>query len=344
MGSFKSDDYFTFVFMKNYLTILLVLALSTGYGQSVVTLDSSRKQSFRGLSVFSDKVIWVSGTQGTVGRSVDGGENWEWKTVAGFEKTDFRDIEAFDKKTAIIMGVGSPAYILKTTDGGETWRLVYENRDSVMFLDAMEFWNDMSGMAIGDPIDGRFFILRTFDGGDTWQTIPEMNRPVAMEGEACFAASGTNIRALGRGEAVFISGGISSNFFKRDEKINLPLNQGVSTAGANSIAIRKKKTMVVTGGDFMKPEETKGNCAVSFDGGQTWSNPESWPSGYRSCVEYLSKKKWITCGLSGVDISSDDGLNWKNISNLSFHVVRKAKKGKSVFLAGANGRIGKLVE
>ncbi len=330
--------------MKKCLTILLLMTIHFGFAQSVLTLDSSRKQSFRGLSVVDDKVIWVSGTQGTVGRSTDGGKSWEWKTVSGFEKTDFRDIEAFDKKTAIIMGVASPAYILKTTDGGETWKLVYENRDSAMFLDAMEFWNDMSGIAIGDPINGRFFILRTFDGGENWQTIPELNRPVAIEGEACFAASGTNIRAFGRDEAVFVTGGISSNFFKRDQKINLPLNQGISTAGANSLAVKKKKTIVVVGGDFTKPNESKGNCALSFDGGQTWKNPDTNPSGYRSSVEYLAKNKWITCGLTGVDVSSDNGLNWRNISELSFHVVRKAKKGKSIFLAGANGRIGKLAE
>ena len=36
-----------------------------------------------------------------------------------------------------------------------------------MFLDAMEFWNDHSGIVMGDPIDGKFFIARSFDGGST---------------------------------------------------------------------------------------------------------------------------------------------------------------------------------
>jgi hypothetical protein len=42
-------------------------------------------------------------------------------------------------------------------------------------------------------------------------------------------------------------------------------------------------------------------------------------------------------------MSTDKGLNWKSISEEVFHVCRKAKRGKSVFLAG-NGKIGKLVE
>ena len=40
------------------------------------------------------------------------------------------------------MAVDAPAYILKTIDGGETWKIVYENKTDGMFLDAMEFWNE----------------------------------------------------------------------------------------------------------------------------------------------------------------------------------------------------------
>lgn len=324
-----------------YLIIMISFA-TICKAQKIVLLDSNAKVSLRGLSVVNDDVVWASGSKGTVARSVDGGKTFEWKTVKGFENVDFRDIEAFDKKTAVIMGVASPAYILRTTDGGDTWKKVYENKDSTMFLDAMEFWNDMSGIVIGDPQHGHFFIGRTFDGGKTWQTIPEQNMPVADSGEACFAASGTNVRKLTRDEAVFVSGGLVSNLFKRDQKIKLPLLQGSASAGANSIAIKKEKTMIVVGGDFTRPNDTTGNCAISFDEGITWQHSTTPPSGYRSCVEYLKKDQWITCGLNGVDISDDNGVHWKNISKKSFHVVRKAKKGKSVFLAGGNGKIGKV--
>jgi hypothetical protein len=59
-------------------------------------------------------------------------------------------------------------------------------------------------------------------------------------------------------------------------------------------------------------------------------------------VEFLGKTKWISCGLNGVDISTDEGSNWNWISKESFNVCQKAKKGKSVFFAGGNGKIGKL--
>ena len=80
----------------------------------------------------------------------------------------------------------------------------------------------------------------------------------------------------------------------------------------------------------------------SDDGGKSWSFPSISPHGYRSCVEYISKNKWISCGLNGVDYSANDGKAWQWVSKESFNVCRKAKDGKSVFLAGNNGKVALL--
>ncbi len=335
-----------------FSTIVCVIFFSqilTAQQAMVEVLTSGTNTSLRGLSVVTSNVIWVSGSNGTVGKSTNGGKNWKWMVVKGFEKTDFRDIEGFDASTAVIMGVAEPAYILKTTDGGDSWKVVYENKTKGMFLDAMEFWNEDAGIVIGDPIDGRFSISRTFDGGNTWKDIPIDKRPLADSGEACFAASGTNIRALDKDEAVFITGGLKSRLFKRDKKILLPIVQGSETAGANSISVwddNKRKggnKMVVVGGDFNDPASAEKNCFITDNGGKTWYAPKTNPHGYRSCVEFVSKKDIFTCGLTGVDYSPNGGKSFNWISKESFHVCRIAKKGSSIFLAGSNGKIGKIV-
>lgn len=322
---------------------------SLSQSAEVEILVSGTKTSIRGLSVVNENVIWVSGSNGTVGRSNNAGKTWKWLTVKGFEKNDFRDIEAFNATTAIIMSIESPAYILKTNDGGSTWKVVYENKTKGMFLDAMEFWNEPAGIVIGDPVDGKFFIARTFDNGTTWKEIPFDKRPVADSGEACFASSGTNVRALDTDEAVFISGGTKSRLFTRNEKKQLPIIQGKETTGANSIAVwdnYKKnggKRMAIVGGDFSVDSSREKNCFISTDGGKTWNSPNTAPHGYRSCVEFVSKTDLFTCGLNGVDYSSDGGKNWKWISKEGFHVCRIAKTGTAIFLAGSNGKIGKIV-
>jgi photosystem II stability/assembly factor-like uncharacterized protein len=340
--------------LKNNIAILLVLLVSIQLhaqqnAPEIKILSADAKTSLRGLSVVNDNVVWVSGSNGTIGKSTNGGKNWKWMTVAGFEKSDFRDIEAFDAGTALIMAVGEPAYILKTNDGGDTWKVVYENKTKGMFLDAMEFWNDDAGIVIGDPVEGRFFIARTFDNGTNWQDIPFDKRPAADSGEACFAASGTNIRYLDRDEAVFVTGGKRSRMFIRDKKIDLPVVQGKETTGANSISVYDNyklhggRILVVVGGDFNDPASAKKNCFYSNDGGRSWKAPATPPHGYRSCVEFITRKAIVACGLNGVDLSMDAGKNWKWISKESFHVCRMAKAGTAVFFAGNNGKIGKMV-
>jgi len=330
---------------KIIFSFIFLSALHPGLmAQTIQVLTSGTKTSIRGLSVVDDRIIWVSGSNGTIGRSVDSGNTFQWMTVKGFEKSDFRDIEAFNETSAVIMSVAEPAYILRTADAGTTWKVVYENTTKGMFLDAMEFWNEQSGIVIGDPIDGKFFIARTFDGGMSWRNIPPQNYPVADSGEACFASSGTNVRKLNNGEAVFISGGLHSNLFIRDKKIALPILQGKESTGANSIAVKNSKKMIVVGGDFNTKDSITKNCFITKNSGKTWTAPATAPHGYRSCVEYLDKNKWISCGLNGIDFSADEGNNWNWISKESFHVCRKAKKGKTVFFAGGNGKIGKLVK
>lgn len=179
--------------LKNIsLFILIFLWIpSSVYAQHIEVLQQGKPASIRGLSVVNDQVAWVSGSKGFVAITKDGGKNWNWKQVKGFEKSDFRDIEAFSDKEAIMMSSGKPALILKTTDG-ENWQVKYQNTDTAYFLDAMDFDTPKHGLVLGDPIKGKFVLMETNDGGETWH--PFKNAPGALPGEAAFAASGTCLR------------------------------------------------------------------------------------------------------------------------------------------------------
>jgi photosystem II stability/assembly factor-like uncharacterized protein len=339
---------------------LYILALSfafivTGFDSAyketpeVLILTSGTKTSLRGLSVVSDHVIWVSGSNGTVGRSNNGGKTWTWMTVKGFEKTEFRDIEAFDGNTAIIMGIADPAYILKTTDGGNTWKVVYENKTKGMFLDAMDFVSYSRGIVVGDPIDNKVFIAETSNNGETWHEWPIHKRPVADSGEAFFAASGTNIRLFLNEQFFLVSGGTRSRLFTKGGDVDLPLIQGKETTGANSISVFDKGNMkgtdrmIVVGGDFAKDSSIDKNCFYTTNGGKTWKAPDVPPHGYRSSVEFLSKDDIMACGINGVDYSADGGKTWKWISKEGFNTCRIAKLGPSIFLVGNNGKVAKII-
>lgn len=343
-GERGGDRGFIFEHMKYFFASFLLLAVFSIQlsAQTIQLLDSAKTTSIRGLSVVNDNIIWVSGANGMVGRSIDGGASFKWTKVDGFAKTDFRDIEAFDANTAIIMGIDTPAVILKTIDGGISWKIVFKDKREGMFLDAMEFFNEKSGVVVGDPINGKIFLAVTVDGGATWRPMPESLSPAAEKGEAMFASSGTNVRRLGKEELLFITGGTTSRLFVRNETFELPFTKG-ETSGANSIAINNRRNMIVVGGDFTKDTSTLNNCFFKGPSYGSWLKPNIPPHGYRSCVEYLSTWKVICCGTTGVDYSTDGGVTWQLISTTGFHVVRKAKKGKAVYLAGGKGRVAKLV-
>ena len=116
------------------LTLLFAAVISAQWIRQ--TVDT--KASFRGLSVVSEKVIWASGTGGTVIRTI-GGKTWNVINVPGAEKLDFRDIEAFDANTAYILSIGNgdASRIYKTTDGGRSWQLQFTNKSEKAFFDAI---------------------------------------------------------------------------------------------------------------------------------------------------------------------------------------------------------------
>ena len=72
-------------------------------------------------------VIWASGSDGVILRSVDEGSTWKQISVPNAGGLDFRDIEAFSADEAYVMssGEGNKSRVYKTTDGGKTWKLQY---------------------------------------------------------------------------------------------------------------------------------------------------------------------------------------------------------------------------
>lgn len=325
-------------------TLLLMICINNIQAQSIRILTSGTNTSIRGLSAPTDRVVWASGSNGQVGRSVDAGEHWTWRQVPGFEKTDFRNIEAYDSLTAVIMGISEPGHILRTEDGGRSWKVVYTDSSKGVFMDAMHFRPDGMGIVVGDPINGKLYAVRTNDYGKQWERMDPAKLPALTDGEAFFASSGGNVMLTSEDRFGAVSGGIRSRWMTSNSSVVLPLQQGRQSTGANAIAAGDRKILIAVGGDFAHDKRSDSTCAVSTNGGKTWQHPVVGLNGYRSSVAYLGKGRFIACGTSGVDISSDNGMGWQRVSETGFHVCVAAKRGTRVYLAGSNGRVGVMEE
>ena len=306
--------------------------------------------SFRGLSVVSEKIVWASGTGGTVIKTTDAGRTWNVMTVPGAEKLDFRDIEAFDANTAYILSIGNgeSSRIYKTTDGGATWKLQFTNKNEKAFFDAIACWDKYNCIAVSDPVDAQYLFMSTTDGGEGWFGILSDPRSTAnaKAGEAAFAASGTCLYMSADRTVFLVSGGTDARVFRSDHlgegwrTFNTPIRKGNAGSGIFSIAMLDTTIGVIVGGNYEKPAETENSLAFTADGGQTWSLG-SGLSGFRSAVTYVDKKTIIAVGTNGTDISRDSGRIWKKIGTEDLNAV--AAKGKNaVWAVGPKGMVVKL--
>ena len=331
--------------MKSLAIIFILGMLVTTADAQWTKQTFATEAAFRGLSAVSDKICWVSGTKGTVGRTIDGGKNWEVIIVPEADKLDFRDIEAFSANVAYILSIGDGenSRIYKTTDGGKNWKLQFQNKNPKAFFDAMAFWDEQHGIAMSDSVDGKFLLISTDNGGASWNELKPEKIPNALPNEGGFAASGTCIIAKGKNEVWMVTGKSrvlhSSDRGKIWDVVSAPILTGIDSAGIFSIDFKDNKNGIIVGGDYREYKSVGKTLAITSDGGKTWTaNENQLP--FRSGVVY-TKNSVIAVGTSGSNISKDGGKTWQQLNSENYNVVSVAKSGHA-WAAGPKGLITKL--
>jgi hypothetical protein len=369
------------------LGILVLSSLSPVCAQWTFE-NSGSNASLRGIHSLGNGVAWASGTNGTVLRTTDGGATWLPCSIPpGAEKLDFRAIQGFSSSAAMAMssGTGSQSRLYKTIDGCKTWQLIYTNPDPGGFWDAWRLGPDRGsgkdsteGLLVGDPVHGHFPIWRVNINETNFQVTPLGDRPDSNKGEAAFAASNASLFVewtygifwLGTG------GKGGARVLRRDTRslthlpdaftwyvyrsVKVPIAHGSDSSGIFALAFRPDPKValkalsfsvgIAVGGDYQKPDESAGTAAFTTDGGKHWTASVTPPHGYRSAVAYdAAAQAWLTVGINGTDISTDDGRNWRAVKpNAALGEAADADRDWNAislpFAVGAKGRIGKLDE
>ncbi|WP_319592169.1 hypothetical protein [uncultured Draconibacterium sp.] len=313
-------------------------------------LNTNTEASLRGLHIVDEKSVWASGSEGTVLVSTDSGNSWEDVTIPGTEQNDFRSIHAWDENTAIVFGVAGPEFGYKTIDGGATWNVVFRDTTSGLFFNSVKFADAKNGLAVSDPINGKFFVLRTEDAGNSWEQVPDL--PPVEDGEANFAASNTCIEYLPSGKAWIASGGkaarvyYSHDFGKSWNVSKTPMVRGLASSGIFSVSFKNDREGIIVGGIYDQPELNTNIASYTSDGGVTWQPAVTMPKEYRSCVQELESVNdsfVFAIGKTGCDISTDGGINWKFLSDEGYYTFRAIPGKLEGFAAGSSGRIAKVI-
>jgi photosystem II stability/assembly factor-like uncharacterized protein len=347
--------------------ISLLVAVLTLVGTSLAFAGSNRSYrwqltptgstaTFRGVSAVSERAAWVSGWEGNVGkvlRTTDRGASWQSVGPPDAVGLQFRDVEAFDADTALIMSIpptpNTPGgfRIYRTTNGGQTWTLVFQNAEPTAFYDCMAFFDRHRGLALSDPINGRFRILATSDGGRTWRIV-NADMPPALPNEFAFAASGQCITTAGGRDAWFGTGGdaVARVFHSKDRGrswsvVNTPIRSTIS-GGISALAFRDPRHGIAAGGDFDPALPSLDTLALTNDGGASWQLNTNAPDELRSGAEWVTGRDAIIVGPTGSDASFDQGRTWTRFDSGSFHTVDCAG-GFACWAAGTEGRAAFLV-
>lgn len=115
-------------------------------------------------------------------RSSDRGASWRSADLSALTAAIY-DVKFIDSRTGFIAGSSSPdlaqarGLILRTDDGGDSWREVF--RSARAFETVWKLHFPTSGIGYGtvqsydrDAANSRRFVAKTMDGGRTWSEVP----------------------------------------------------------------------------------------------------------------------------------------------------------------------------
>jgi photosystem II stability/assembly factor-like uncharacterized protein len=197
---------------------------------------------------FSDeKNGWVGGAQGTLYRTVDGGENWQSIKLNApaemvvqniFFLNDLTGWVVLQKPRDLTVDHDQPNFrLMCTRDGGRNWELQYQDSKvgitQLAFVDKENGW--LAGVAYQRADSNSYFILHTRDQGRHWE-----DASLSLKSAAANDTNNLNQGVMG---VVFSEG--SSIVMTSELNLYRTSNEGRSWVGIGSVQNRFGVTSVV---------------------------------------------------------------------------------------------------
>ena len=321
--------------ISNIFSQLKQVSKEQTIGKNVFEIECS----IRALEVENDSTCWFAGSKNKFGYTKDFGKTWK-ENIIKFDTFDleFRSISV-TTNSVFILSIGSPALLFKIDKKTLNYKLVYKETNEKAFYDSMQFWDDKNGIAVGDPTANCMSIVLTKDGGDSWKKIACKNLPLAVEGEAAFAASNTNISLVDQ-KAFIATGGkeanvlVGTDYGKSWKKYKTPITHGEKMTGIFSVNNLSVDTAIIAGGDWSAKQKIENTMAITKDGGNSWQLIENNP-GYLSCVQFIPKtNSLVACSTTGIYYSNNFAESWKKVSEEGYYTFRISKNGSYLYFSG----------
>ncbi|MEE4244348.1 MAG: YCF48-related protein [Kangiellaceae bacterium] len=294
---------------------LLMMSLNL-YAANSVIADKVTESVLLDIAVAGDNKLVAVGERGHILISDNEGDDWRQVIVP----TDAMLTSVYFVDSQIGFAVGHQQAILKTTDGGENWQLIYEMKDALDYPALLDVWfkDSNNGVAVG----AYGLYLVTSNGGVTWEQLPllELEDPdFGLPHWYALAFDSKSSRLYMSGELGFLV--VSEDFGKTWEKIESPYSGSFF-----NVSVTPSGSLLVMG--------LRGNFFFSADGGDTWSKVESSSTASINNAVMIGGTQMVYLAMDGVILlSNDDG---KTIS-------LKQRKNRTSLMSAVTAGVNRIV-
>lgn len=268
---------------------------------------------------------WIVGSQGAYLYTTDGGATWRQKEK--FTNDTIRDVYFTDEQNGWILcerdiynvGTLSPSYILKTSNGGESWDKVNLDGDGKERLVKIFFSKDGFGYAVGEA--GTFFAMQ--EDKKTWKKVNLSIRYLLLDG-----------RFFNQKNGLIIGGGGSAYFTEDGGNTWNPANFVTkSNTKLNAVYFINQNTGWTVGAE--------GKIFMSLNGGKLWHEQKSPIKTDLLDVFFVNTSEGWAVGDEGVLLYTTTAGNvWTPMQSVAKHKLERIFfNGQTGWIVGFGGTI-----
>ncbi len=235
--------------------------------------------------------------------SIDGGYNWEniIQTNNEFGFDIYFACDFTDENTGWIVGrktlIGSGSFIIKTTNGGETWETQYF--DSNATLSDIHLINKDTGWAVG----GNELVLKTTNGGTNWITKHSITGHTLNTVTFADENHGWTVGGNFSGGTILKTMDSGESWTEVTPTFSIPSCYGLSFSDS------------LTGWVAAGTGSSNGMILKTSDGGINWSVQRESFGMYFDAMDFVTTDSGWAAGydpITGSDVifTSDGGISW----------------------------------
>lgn len=264
----------------------------------------------------------------------DGGNSWFSRPLPGVVPIDI----SIKGENNIWFCTGS-GKIYSTIDGGFNWQLQFYDTSMTKFMNYIEMFDSLNGMAMGDAPanDKPALFLKTTNGGVDW---------ISQNDTTLIGLSSGNIWR--RVDFVDINTGYFFSSGESQQKLYKTTNSGKNWMVINDTIY----CFVLKGYDeniFLSEEPTATTDGIvhrTIDGGQNWESKQWEFLDWGSDIEYITgNPSNVWCASSALSFSSDTGKTWvKEFDNQNGYIgdIVFTDENTGWFFSGGGGTLSNI--